>query len=228
MILRLLESRRARRFAGGALAASVGIHLGLGSAAVGRPPDFARDGALDPISVRYLIPPNRPGPASVERIDWATLGAGATGAPDGVPTVDATLPKPRGARAAEAAGATEVPVVDRPEFEPSFTFQEYEVDSAATHDPTSGGPVYPDALREKGVQGEVLVEFAVDTTGHADSTTFVVVSATHVEFATAVREALPRMLFTPAVAQGRRVRQLVRLPMKFKLLTATASHAPTG
>jgi hypothetical protein len=30
------------------------------------------------------------------------------------------------------------------------------------------------------------------------------------------------MLFTPAVARGHRVRQLVRLPMKFKLITETA------
>ena len=91
--------------------------------------------------------------------------------------------------------------------------------AAATRDPASDGPRYPDALREKGVQGEVLVEFAVDTAGHADPATFTVVESTHPLFVDAVREALPNMRFTPAVAHGRHVRQLVRLPMKFKLMT---------
>ena len=71
---------------------------------------------------------------------------------------------------------------------------------------------------ERTGQGEVLVEFAVDTTGRADTGSFAVVQASHPLFAEAVRESLPRMLFTPALAGGRRVRQLVRLPMKFRLM----------
>jgi TonB family protein len=221
MFLKLLESRRARHFAGGALAASVAIHLGLGGAAVRNPSADGEDGP-EPISIRYLLPPPRPQIDPVEHIDWAMIGPGAPGWEDGTAAHDAALPTGGGNARPEATRATEVPVLTADAFQPSMTYQDYEVDSAATRDPASGGPEYPDSLRVRGVQGAVLVEFAVDTTGHADASTFTVVEATHPEFARAVRDALPRMLFTPAVSRGRRVRQLVRLPMKFELLVETA------
>jgi TonB family protein len=222
MILKLLESRRARHFAGGALAASVGIHMALGGAAV-RAPEAGGEGGPEPISIRYLLPPDQPRAVAAEHINWANIGPGTSGWPAGDEARTPALPT-RGSEAlAEATRTTEVPVV-ADEFRDPLTFQEFEVDSAATRDPASAGPVYPDELRVRGVQGQVVVEFAVDTTGHADSTTFRVVQTTHPEFAEAVREALPKMLFTPAVAGGRRVRQLVRLPMKFQLITETTAQ----
>jgi TonB family protein len=220
MILKLLESRRARHFAGGALAVSVGVHLGFAGAAA-RPPR-PHDDRPEPISVRYLIPPDQPRVETVERINWAAIGPATSGWDAGAASNDGIVPSPGGDELAQATRPTEVPVLTEDTFQLSMTYQEYEVDSAAARDPNSGGPVYPDELRLQGVQGEVLVEFAVDTTGHADSATFHVVEASHPQFADAVREALPRMLFTPAIAHGRRVRQLVRLPMKFKLLAETA------
>jgi protein TonB len=222
MILRLLESRRARRFATGALAASVAVHLSFAGAAA-RPPVERDPGAPEPISVRFLIPVDQ-GSSPVERIHWTPIGPGTAGWDLGATAANAAIPKRGESEVALATNDDAAPALPDRSFEPGATFQEYEVDSAATRDPASGGPIYPDDLRQKGVQGEVLVEFTVDTTGHADSATFTVVEATHPEFAAAVREALPRMLFTPAVTRGRRVRQLVRLPMKFKLLTETASQ----
>ena len=224
MFLKLLEWRRARHFAGGALAASVAIHLGLGGAAVRGPSRGGEEGGAEPISIRYLLPPPRAQVEPVEHIDWAMIGPGSNGWQDGAVANDALLPTRGSNAAAEATRATEVPVLAEEPFEPSVTYQDYEVDSAATRDPASGGPEYPDSLRARGVQGAVLVEFAVDTTGHADESTFTVVESTHPEFARAVRDALPRMLFTPAISHGRRVRQLVRLPMKFKLLVETANQ----
>ena len=221
MILQLLESRRARRFASGALAASVGIHLTLGGAAT-RPPNARAAGAPEPISIRYLLPPDQPQADLIERIHWTAIGPGTEGWDAGATAKNAALPTKGGDEVALATRLTDAPQLPRDLFQPAATFQEYEVDSAATRDPASGGPVYPDDLRQKGVQGEVLVEFAVDTTGRADSASFVVVEATHPGFVQAVRDALPRMLFTPAVVHGHRVRQLVRLPMKFKLLADAA------
>jgi TonB family protein len=225
MFLKLLESRRARHFAGGALAASVGVHLGFAGAAT-RPPTSHED-RPEPISVRYLIPPDQPRVEVEERINWAAIGPGTSGWDARTASRDGLVPAPGGDELAQATRPTKVPVLAEDTFQLTMTYQEYEVDSAAARDPSSGGPTYPDELRLQGVQGEVLVEFAVDTTGHADSATFHVVEATHPQFADAVREALPRMLFTPAVARGRRVRQLVRLPMKFKLLTETAAQGTT-
>jgi protein TonB len=197
----------------------VAVHLSFAGAAA-RPPRAHAAGAPEPISIRYLLPPKQPLGAPVERINWAAIGAGIN-VPAAAPP-DVELPARDADESALASRLPAVPVEPVALFEPGATFQEYEVDSAATHDPASGGPEYPDSLRVAGVQGEVLVEFAVDTTGHADSTTFVVVTSTHPEFTRAVRDALPRMLFSPAIAGGRRVRQLVRLPMRFKLLTETA------
>jgi hypothetical protein len=63
----------------------------------------------------------------------------------------------------------------------------------------------------------VTVQFVVDTTGHADTTTFAILEVTHAEFGESVRQALPNMLFKPAELQGRFVRQLVRQDFRFRI-----------
>jgi TonB family protein len=197
----------------------VAVHLGFAGAAA-RPPQVRAADEPEPISIRYLLPPRREPTVAVEGINWVALGPGRDGWAAAAPVAEGAVGPAREKR--PRASEPPEPEVETVVAQEEQTFQDYEVDTAAERDPASGGPDYPDELRVKGVQGEVLVEFAVDTTGHADETTFSVVAATHPEFAQAVREALPRMLFTPAVAHGRRVRQLVRLPMKFKLVTESA------
>jgi protein TonB len=63
----------------------------------------------------------------------------------------------------------------------------------------------------------VLVQFVVDTSGHADTTTFKVLKTNHAMFTTAVRQVLPDLTFTPAEIAGRKVRQLVQMPFQFSL-----------
>ena len=217
MILRLLESRRARRFAGGALAASVAVHAASFGAAA-RPPRAMRATEEGPISIRFILPPDRVKEPLGERIQFIPIGEGSNGWKTGLDP-DAVVAPVAGERETQQATRPPDPQVEGTGALETTLFTEDQVDSAATRDPNSDGPAYPDALREQGVQGEVLVEFAVDTTGRADPGSFEVVQASHPLFAQAVREALPRMLFTPAVAHGQRVRQLVRLPMKFRLVT---------
>ena len=219
MILKLLESRRARRFAGTALAASVAVHaVTVGAAA--RPAPL-RGAAPDegPISIRYLLPPDRVQEPVGERIQFVAIGPGTAGWLTGVDPRATSVPV-NGSRPPAAATRRPESADEGALTEPTTLFTEDQVDSAATRDPASAGPNYPDELRVQGVQGEVIVEFAVDSTGRADPGSFQVVETTHPLFAQAVRDALPGMLFTPAVAHGRRVRQLVRLPMKFRLMTA--------
>jgi protein TonB len=216
MILRLLESRRARRIATGALLASVAVHAGtFGAAARDRVP--AAPAAHESLFIRYILPPDRVEQPAGERIQFVAVGQGTSGRLDGADALAPPAPDP-GARSPQQATRRPEPVDEGEQQVATALFTEDQVDSVATRDPNSGGPDYPDALRERGVQGEVLVEFTVDTTGRADPGSFEVVQASHPLFAQAVREALPRMLFTPAVARGQRVRQLVRLPMKFRLL----------
>lgn len=74
---------------------------------------------------------------------------------------------------------------------------------------------YPPALRAAGTSGVVLAEFVVDTAGRAEPEYFGVVSATDPLFTAAVREALGRLRFRPAMLRGRAVRQVVRLPFEF-------------
>lgn len=84
--------------------------------------------------------------------------------------------------------------------------------------PVPGGepaPVYPDSLRSARASGRVVVEFVVDESGALEEETLGVVSATHDAFADAVRAALPGVRFTPAERRGRRVRQVVHLPVLF-------------
>ena len=96
-------------------------------------------------------------------------------------------------------------------------FSEIEVDSAVVRDPNSEGPVYPPALLAKGVEGATLVTFVVDSTGRPDLRSFISLMTTDSLFAIAVRDALPRMKFSPAKRNGTPVRQLVEQKFTFRI-----------
>jgi TonB family protein len=95
-----------------------------------------------------------------------------------------------------------------------------EVDSVAVVDPASAAPAYPPALLKLGIEGSVMVRYVVDSLGHADMSTLEVVRASRVEFAVAVREALPNMHFTPARMGTKAVPQLVEQPFNFRIQKA--------
>jgi protein TonB len=78
-------------------------------------------------------------------------------------------------------------------------------------------PRYPETLRGAGVEGEVIAEFVVDTTGRVEPATVTFAQRAHPLFEQAVRQALRGMRFRPAEAGGRTVRQLVRQPFVFAL-----------
>ena len=78
-------------------------------------------------------------------------------------------------------------------------------------------PRYPDILRQAGVEGDVMAQFVVDTTGRAEMNSFKILKSSHDLFAAAVREALPKMRFVPAEVGGKKVRQLVQQPFSFAI-----------
>lgn len=96
-------------------------------------------------------------------------------------------------------------------------FTVIDVDSVVTTDATSAAPEYPDALRKLGIEGTVQAEYVVDSTGVADPVSLHIVSASRLEFALAVKEALPKMHFHPARIGARRVRQLVIQEFAFRI-----------
>jgi len=94
---------------------------------------------------------------------------------------------------------------------------EIEVDSAVKRYEWSAAPDYPIAMLQRNIEGAAFVVYVVDTLGIADTTSFKVVRATHDEFVEAVRTAMPKMRFRPAILGGSKVRQLVQQNFAFKI-----------
>ncbi len=107
-------------------------------------------------------------------------------------------------------GKAPVPQGDQPYFD-------FQVEKPVVAAPGSAGPAYPDMLRSAGIEGQVLAQFVVDTTGRADMGTFKALKSDNDLFTTAVKNALARMRFLPAEVGGRKVKQLVQQPFQFSL-----------
>jgi len=107
-------------------------------------------------------------------------------------------------------GKGPVPQGDQPYFD-------FQVEKPVVMAPGATGPQYPDMLRSAGIEGTVLAQFVVDTTGRADMGTFKVLKSDNDLFSTSVKNALQRMRFLPAEVGGRKVKQLVQQPFQFSL-----------
>jgi len=103
-------------------------------------------------------------------------------------------------------------------LESKAVFTAEEVDSVARLDADHEPEVaYPASLRASHVEGTVLAEFVVDTTGQVEPDRFTIVGSSDPLFTDAVRDAVRSAVYTPAMRKGRRVRQLVRQPFEFRL-----------
>jgi periplasmic protein TonB len=98
--------------------------------------------------------------------------------------------------------------------QPYFEFQ---VEKPVVPAPGSISPRYPDMLRQAGVEGEVLAQFVVDTTGKAEAGSLKILKSSHDMFVQSVKNALPQMKFIPAEVGGRKVKQLVQQPFTFSI-----------
>ncbi len=94
---------------------------------------------------------------------------------------------------------------------------EWNTSEVLMHIVTAAKPRYPESLRSAGIDGRVLVEFAVDTTGRVDLATVKILSSTHDLFTRAVKDALPAMRFRPAEAGGKHVTALAQMPFEFRV-----------
>ncbi|MGQ0641497.1 MAG: TonB family protein [Gemmatimonadaceae bacterium] len=84
--------------------------------------------------------------------------------------------------------------------------------------PNQRAPRYPLALERAGVNGDVIVQFVVDTTGHVERASIVIQHTSHAEFARTVQERLLALRFVPARARARVVRQLVEQRFTFEVV----------
>ena len=82
-------------------------------------------------------------------------------------------------------------------------------------------PAYPELLRQAGVEGQVVLEAVVDSSGRVQRASVSVVSATHAGFVEPARQALIATLFRPSRVNGRAVATLVRVPFAFSIRGGT-------
>ena len=76
-------------------------------------------------------------------------------------------------------------------------------------------PQYPDAMRQAGIEGNVIVSFVINEIGEVEDAR--VVSASRSEFAPSVLEAVAKWRFDPAEKNGSKVRTRVEQLLTFKI-----------
>jgi TonB family protein len=76
---------------------------------------------------------------------------------------------------------------------------------------------YPDLLRQAGVQGRVLVQAIIDTTGRAEPQSVKIIQSPNPGFDQPAKNYVLRALFRPGRVHGRAVRVLLNLPIDFKV-----------
>ena len=107
------------------------------------------------------------------------------------------------------------------------TFRDFQVENEAQPITYGPAPRYPDSLRVATVEGEVVAQFVVDTSGRIDMSTFKALKESHPDFTAAVKSALPNMKFAPATVGGKKVKQVVQMPFQFNLSkTSGTAGAP--
>lgn len=166
------------------------------------------------ILVMHRSPVRRP---TLVAVTFATTAIAVLGLACSVPTPDSPV-SPGTKGAAEAArqparGPRVQPTVARADQ----AFFEFQVEKQAALMAGSAAPRYPDVLRKRHVEGEVLAQFVVDATGQPEASTFKVLRSSDELFANAVRSALGGLRFKPAEVGGRAVKQVVQVPFVFSL-----------
>jgi TonB family protein len=99
----------------------------------------------------------------------------------------------------------------------TFVFFDFEVDKPVVVRDGSVFPAYPEALRLRAIEGEVLLQFVVGLDGRVEDGSARVVRSTDASFTVAVLAGLSGLQFAPATVAGITVRQLVQQPFVFRL-----------
>jgi len=77
--------------------------------------------------------------------------------------------------------------------------------------------MYPDLLRQAGIQGRVIVQAIIDTTGRAEPQTVKIIQSPNPGFDQSAKNYVLRALLRPARVRGRPVRVLLNMPIDFKI-----------
>ena len=212
---------------------SVVAHVALIGAAVYGTEVESRQLA-DEVSQRvfFMPPPDRrpAGEAVVERLQYVDVGniARVTGTDSG------SGPSVIRPKSGDDPGDREIQGVDPvdqlsqiPIPSADSVYSMLDVEEIAVRSEGSAAPIYPPELLTKGVEGSVLTNFVVDTTGRADTSTVDIMQPAHKLFVESVRTAISGMRFSAAMVQGRKVRQMVEQRFHFRItppVSAPAEH----
>lgn len=182
-------------------------------------PALHPDAANDPlVTSRFLYPLMKREPRpQAERVRFVGVGGPQQSSAPTRPKDGAEV----GGMVAMAAEVEEMKIEETISMEPYQAYSELEVDEAAERSPDSEGPVYPDSLLARQIEGEARVRFVIDAEGRAIPESFGVIESSHAGFSRAVRLALPRMKFKPASMGSRPVAQRVEQTFVFKITQAT-------
>ncbi len=77
--------------------------------------------------------------------------------------------------------------------------------------------VFPDLLRQAGIQGRVMVQAIIDTMGSAEPSSLKILRSPNPGFDQSAENYVLKTLFRPARVHGRAVRVLVQVPVSFML-----------
>jgi protein TonB len=226
----LLESKAVKPKTVGGSFASFSLHALLlwgaivATANAGQKMKEAKDQAIDFVEVKKDEPkPDKPPPQeqiAAPVIKGFQVLTAPINIPDVIPAIDLSRSVTnesdftgKGVQGGRASGSvTGIAPTDQ-----SQTYFEFQVEKPVVSAPGSSAPRYPEILKSAGVEGEVLAQFVVDTTGRAENGSFKVLKTSHELFALAVKNALPGMRFLPAEVGGKKVKQLVQQPFVFAI-----------
>jgi protein TonB len=76
-------------------------------------------------------------------------------------------------------------------------------------------PRYPEILKQAGIDGHVVIEAIIDTTGHAERGSIKILSSTNQLFEQPAREMMAASVFRPGKISGRSVRVRIQQPLNF-------------
>lgn len=214
-------SRHARPYWASAL--SFALHASLIGVAV-RATDIASDAFDDerPVQPHMLRLMNRAPRAAVPEVaHFLDLTFSLEGARNAIGSVSAVVPPAAGDNGRDKSRSVQLRMDAMLTDDSVFTV--YDVDSIAEAMFANAGPVYPSEMMSKRVNGLVVAQYVVDTSGWADTLSLNILQSTNPLFSNAVRAALTNMRFKPARIRRIPVRQLVQQSFIFRIPADTAS-----
>lgn len=202
---------------------SIALHTALIVGAV-----RATESASDALADERLIQPymlklmNRaPKDAVPEVTRFLDISYSLAGARNALSKVPSVVPDAAGDNGRDKSRSVQLHLDAMPTDDSVFTM--YDVDSIAEALFANAGPVYPSEMVRRRMNGLVVAQYVVDTTGWADTLSLNILQSTDPLFTNAVRAALANMRFKPARIRRTPVRQLVQQSFIFRISSDTTS-----